>query len=138
MTTRRLRDVLWASTIVLVLLVPLGWRLGELRSEYAIRPIPSGEREAPRAPVEPLRATATRESRNTIHFASIIIRRRCPTDRIKRVARNRRRLLQNRPSLTSHCLESWADRHGPQSSTAYPVAMAVCSCERATRWVGSE
>lgn len=60
MTTRRLRDVLWASTIVVVLFLPLGWRFGVSSSDYAIRPFPSGERAAPRAPVDSVRAAAAR------------------------------------------------------------------------------
>jgi hypothetical protein len=60
MTTRRLRDVLWASTIVVVLLVPLGWRLGASSSEYVIKPLSGGEKDAPRVSVDSLRAAATR------------------------------------------------------------------------------
>jgi hypothetical protein len=60
MTTRRLRDVLWASTIVVVLLVPLGWRLGASSSEYSARPLPAGEREEHRVPADSVRAAAAR------------------------------------------------------------------------------
>lgn len=60
MTTRRLRDMLWASTIVVVLLVPLGWRLGASRSEFVMRPLPSVGKDAPHVSTDSLRAAAAR------------------------------------------------------------------------------
>ena len=60
MTARRLRDVLWASTMVAVLLVPLGWRLGALRAKSAINPLPRGEGAVFRPPADSLRAAAAR------------------------------------------------------------------------------
>ena len=60
MRARRLRDVLWASTIVVVVLLPLGWRLGASRSESPARPLPAGERAIHRVSGDSLRVTATR------------------------------------------------------------------------------
>jgi len=60
MTTRRLRDALWASTIVVVLLLPLGWRLGASSSGSAIRPLPGGERAISRVPADTVREAAAR------------------------------------------------------------------------------
>jgi hypothetical protein len=60
MTRSRLRDVLWASVIVVVLLLPLGWRLGAPSSDYAVLPLPGGESEVRRVPGDSVRAAATR------------------------------------------------------------------------------
>jgi hypothetical protein len=60
MTTRRLRDVMWASTIVALLFLPLAWRLGVSDSEYVTRPLPGGAREVRRVPADSVRAVAVR------------------------------------------------------------------------------
>jgi hypothetical protein len=61
MTTRRMRDVLWGSTIVVVVLfLPVAWRLGVSDSEYVMRPLPGAEREVRRAPADSARSMAAR------------------------------------------------------------------------------
>lgn len=60
MTACRLRDILWVATIVVVLLVPLGWRLGASASGYASPPLPVGERAVFRLPSDSVRAAAVR------------------------------------------------------------------------------
>ena len=60
MRMRRLRDALWASTIVVVLLLPLGWRLGASNSGSAIRPLPGSERQTLVIPTDSVRAAAAR------------------------------------------------------------------------------
>jgi hypothetical protein len=56
----RLRDALWASTIVVVLLVPLGWRLGASSSGSAIRPLPVSERQTVVVSADSVRTAAAR------------------------------------------------------------------------------
>ena len=60
MITRRLRDTLWFSTIVVVLLAPIGWRLAAPVGGYAIRPLPAAEALVPRMPADSARAAAAR------------------------------------------------------------------------------